>query len=98
MYNRGQNPNSRANLKQIAGPGRPKLTLVEKLERKALKKYLSEYLESGEAIRDFERACMDDPLAALKFAYEHIYGKAKERVEMDSSITVNRVVFKIEDK
>ncbi|MHB8481616.1 MAG: hypothetical protein ACYDBV_02590 [Nitrospiria bacterium] len=87
MNKRGLNPNSRANLKKTAGPGRPKMTL----EDRAMKKYFSNYLESGEAVKDFERAREENPLKAVELAISTVYGKPRQSVEVSTSITLEQI-------
>ena len=74
-YVPGRNPNSLANLKKTAGPGRPKMTPEERVIKKAIREYMREYLEDGEAVKDFQRIRARKPDVALKEAMDRIYGR-----------------------
>lgn len=77
LYGRGKNPHSLKNLKPapVPGPGRRALTSQEKMINKEIRQYLREYLENGEAIKDFQQVRKKKPEVALKEAMDRIYGK-----------------------
>ena len=78
-YEHGKNPNSLANLKRTAGPGRPKMSSKEKAIRKIVKEHimdhLKEYLTSGEASQDFEKIRQKRPDVSLDMALNRVYGR-----------------------
>lgn len=89
-YEPGKNPNSLANLKRTAGPGRPKMTLEEKEIKKAIREYMKEYLESGEAAKDFEWVRKKKPELALEMSLNRIYGRV-DRPISDPGTSGNRI-------
>lgn len=70
------------------GPGRPKLTPTQKMERKALHDHYREYLENGEAVLDFIRLRLKDPRAAIDLA-ERTCGKV---TSPEITIIMNRAI------
>ena len=93
-YVPGRNPNSLANLKKTAGPGRPKMTPEERVIKKAIREYMREYLEDGEAVKDFQRIRARKPDVALKEAMDRIYGRIDKPVSAtgNSGANVNLLV------
>ena len=77
----------------IPGPGPRKLTAEQKeqgkIKRIALLDYYAEYLKSGEAVLDFQKAKQKQTLAALQEATERVHGKASQKVEVDANININ---------
>ncbi len=71
--------------KGIPGPGRPKLTPEKKAEKLALMDHYKAYLESGEAVKDFERVRKKNPLAALTKAEGRILGTPKQSVDVTAT-------------
>lgn len=81
-YEPGKNPNSLANLKRAAGPGRPKLSPEEKEARKKahleIRQHMKAYLSNGEAASDFEKVRQKKPDVALDLAMNRIYGRTEK--------------------
>lgn len=81
-YEPGKNPNSLANLKRTAGPGRPKLSPEEKEARKKahleIRQHMKAYLSNGEAASDFEKVRQKKPDVALSLSMDRIYGKSEK--------------------
>lgn len=91
-YALGRNPNSLANLKKTAGPGRPKMTPEEKLIKKTIKEYMREYLENGEAVKDFEKVRTKKPEVALSEAMDRIYGRIDKPASEICKFSVNVLI------
>ncbi len=62
------------------GPGRGRLSLEEKVKRKALLDHYKAYLESGQAVQDFQKLRKKKPEMALRLAEERIYGPPTQQV------------------
>lgn len=91
-YSPGEHPNSLANLKRTAGPGRPKMTPEEKLIKKTIKEYMKEYLENGEAVKDFEKVRTKKPEVALSEAMDRIYGRIDKPASEICKSSVNVLI------
>jgi hypothetical protein len=87
-YEPGKNPNSLKNLKRTAGPGRSRMTTEEKFIKKAIRDYMKEYLENGEAVKDFEKVRVRKPEVALNEAMDRIYGKVSQPAPQSGSPNV----------
>lgn len=78
----GDNPNSKKNLKRTAGPGRPKMTAQQKIEKKAERAYYNEYLEK---LRKLENRAIKvyDSALAIATNKRKVLTKAGEIAEVD---------------
>lgn len=91
-YKRGENPRSLKNLKRTAGPGRPKMTLEKRITERAIREYMKEYLENGEAVIDFERVRYEKPDIALNMALDRVYGHDGKPQGESSAFNVNMLI------
>jgi len=79
------------------GPGRPKLTPDQRMQKKALFDFYKEYLESGEAIKDFKKAKSKLPLACIQEAADRLHGKARQSIEMSREINLTQIIINHSD-
>lgn len=94
----GKNPNSLKNLRRSAGPGRPKISPEERERKKVIREFMREYLENGEAVKDFQRVRAKKPDVALGMAMDRIYGPAGRSDQEKTRYNVNLLVAALTGK
>lgn len=85
------NPHPRIDQLPIPGPGRPKETPEKRNKRLALKEFYKQYLESGEAVKDFHKHRLKQPGSAIEMAEKRIYGMPSQAVQHSGAIKVEVV-------
>ena len=73
------------------GPGRPKDTPEKKAQRMALMDYYKRYLESGEAVVDFEKWRKHTPGPAIQEATDRVHGKAPQHLNLGGKINLGAI-------
>lgn len=70
--------------------GRPKGS-EESPEKKAYRAWLKDYLEHGEAIVDFKKGKVKDPLKAFTIARDTVHGTPKQSIDVKATQTITFV-------